>query len=103
MGRKRRCPEMQRGDDPEENPGGEDWTDRTRPWKSRIRRRPESLGDEQTGADTLTVPTQGRRPPSQVRSSARVKGREVGGGGNKRAQTQRAQTVGETGWKGGER
>ncbi|KAJ1198643.1 hypothetical protein NDU88_002482 [Pleurodeles waltl] len=53
-------------DDPEENTGGadrrEDRKDRKRPRKSRIGRRPEFLGEEQTGADNLTVPTQGRRP-----------------------------------------
>ncbi|KAJ1125298.1 hypothetical protein NDU88_003730 [Pleurodeles waltl] len=51
---------------PEENPGGadrrEDRKDRKQPRKSRIRRRPEFQREEQSGADTLTVPTLGRRP-----------------------------------------
>ncbi|KAJ1115387.1 hypothetical protein NDU88_003611 [Pleurodeles waltl] len=50
----------------EENPGGadrrEDRKDGKRPRKSRIGRRPEFLGEEQSGVDTLTVPTLGRRP-----------------------------------------
>ncbi|KAJ1176203.1 hypothetical protein NDU88_001486 [Pleurodeles waltl] len=66
MGRKRGGPEMPEGGDPEENPGGadrrEDWKDRQRPRKSRIGRCPEFLEEERTGADTFTVPTQGRRP-----------------------------------------
>ncbi|KAJ1084827.1 hypothetical protein NDU88_004973 [Pleurodeles waltl] len=66
MGRKRGGPEMPRGNHPEQNPGGadrrEDRKDGKRPQRCRIGRRPEFLGEKQSGADTLTVPTLGRRP-----------------------------------------
>ncbi|KAJ1215152.1 hypothetical protein NDU88_002761 [Pleurodeles waltl] len=66
MGHNRGGPEMSGGDHPEENPGGpdrrEDRKDGKRTRKSRIGRRLEFLGEEQSGADTLTVPTLGRRP-----------------------------------------
>ncbi|KAJ1207216.1 hypothetical protein NDU88_002608 [Pleurodeles waltl] len=66
MGRTRGGPEMSERDHQEENPEGadrrEDRKDGKRPRKSRIGRRPEFLGEEQSGADTLTVPTLGRRP-----------------------------------------
>ncbi|KAJ1149092.1 hypothetical protein NDU88_001910 [Pleurodeles waltl] len=66
MGRKRGGQEMPRGIHPEWNPGGadrrEDQKDGSRPRMSSTVRRPEFLGEKQFGADTLTVPTLGRRP-----------------------------------------
>ncbi|KAJ1084826.1 hypothetical protein NDU88_004972 [Pleurodeles waltl] len=74
MVRKRGGPVLQRGNHPGQNPEGagrlEDRKDGKRTRRSRIGRRPEFLGEKQSEADTLTVPTLGQRPLAQ--GSARL-------------------------------